>query len=309
LQRIPGLDKVNIGESFLSTRQTTSVLSAKIPSSSVFLTSLINKINECTDPFTLILDDFHVIAEQEVHDAVMFLIDNRPIQMNLIVSSRTDPPWPLARLRSHRDLTEVRDIDLRFTTGEATEFVNDVMGLNLSSENLAVLEKRTEGWIVGLQMAALSMQGQTDVSGFIKAFSGSHRFVLDYLIEEVLEQQPKNTQEFLLKSSILERMTASLCNAVTGCDESQVVLVQLDNNNLFLIPLDDERHWYRYHHLFSDLLRRHLEQINPDQVPVLHQQASEWYERTGLIIEAVNHALAAGDVERVARLVEGMRLP
>jgi len=242
---------------------------------------------------------------------------------------------PLARLRGRGQLTELRAADLRFTPDEAAAFLNDVMGLGLSTEDIAALDARTEGWIAGLQMAAISMQGRKDVTGFIKAFSGSHRFVLDYLVEEVLNQQSPTVQEFLLKTSILERMTAPLCDAVleiggrrleisSGQDQpptsdlqspisnyqssSQQVLEQLEAANLFIVPLDDERRWYRYHHLFADLLRSRLGQTWPDQSPVLHRRASEWYEQKGLIAEAVSHALAAGDVERVAHLVEGNAL-
>jgi LuxR family maltose regulon positive regulatory protein len=255
--------------------------------------------------------------------------------MHLSIAGRADPLLPLARLRARGQLTELRAADLRFTPDEAAAFLNDVMGLGLPAEDIAVLDARTEGWIAGLQMAALSMRGRKDVTAFIKAFSGSHRFVLDYLVEEVLDRQSSDTQDFLLKTSILERMTAPLCDAVleiggrrleisSGQDQppisnlqspisnyqssSQQVLEQLEAANLFIVPLDDERRWYRYHHLFADLLRSRLEQTRPDQAPVLHRRASEWYEQNGLVTEAVEHALAAGDTERVARLVAGNTL-
>jgi LuxR family maltose regulon positive regulatory protein len=267
------------------------------------LTGLINEIAQIPDPFALVLDDFQVITGQPVHNGITFLLDNMPPQMHLILSSREDPPWPLARLRARREMTELRTRDLRFTSEESAAFLNEVAQLDLSPEDVAALEERTEGWIVGLQMAVLSMRGRKDVSGFIKAFSGSHRFILDYLVEEVLEQQPRDVQEFLLKTSILGRMTAPLCNAVTGTEDSQTILAQLEQANLFLIPLDDERRWYRYHHLFADLLRNRLEQAQPGQVPALHRRASEWYESIGQIVEAVGHALLAGDVEWLGRLV------
>jgi len=272
----------------------------------------------------LVLDDFHVITEQQVHDGVTFLLDNMPPQMHLILSSRADPPWPLARLRARREMTELRTNDLRFTSQEAATFLNEVMKLDLSPEDVAVLEDRTEGWIAGLQMAALSMRGREDLSGFIRAFSGSHRFILDYLVEEVLDRQSNDIQEFLLKTSILEQMTAPLCDAVrfgrakspsssigtavTDSADSQTILTQLEQASLFLVPLDDERRWHRYHRLFTDLLRSRLEQTQPDQVSTVHRRASDWYEQNGLIAEAVSHAFAAGDVERVARLVEGNAL-
>jgi LuxR family maltose regulon positive regulatory protein len=296
---------------------------------------LINEIAEIPDPpsagsgrgFVLVLDDFHLITERQIHEGITFLLDNMPLPsrgMHLILSSRATPPWPLARLRARGEMTELRVQDLRFTPEQAAVFLNSAMKLGLSPEDVAALEERTEGWIAGLQMAAISMQGRKDVSGFIQAFSGSHRFILDYLVEEVLGQQPQTIQDFLLKTSILDRLTASLCDAVrfgsakspssseetavTDGSGSQAFLRRLEQASLFLIPLDDERRWYRYHHLFADLLRSRLEQTQPDQVPALHRRASEWYEKKGLIAEAVSHALAAGDVERVAHLVEGNAL-
>jgi LuxR family maltose regulon positive regulatory protein len=293
----------DVGEAALAALQ-----SPQRPSIKLLLASLINEIAEAPKAFALVLDDFHVITDQPVNDEVAFFLDNMPLQMHLILSSRADPPWPLARRRARGELTELRANDLRFTSQEAATFLNEVMKLDLSPEDMAALEERTEGWIVGLQMAALSMRGHKDVSEFIKAFSGTHRFILDYLVEEVLDRQFSDTQEFLLETSILERMTAPLCDAVTNRDDSQAILAQLEQANVFLIPLDDERRWYRYHHLFADLLRSRLEQTWPDRSPVLHCRASEWYEQKRLIAETVGHAFAAGDVERVARLVKGNTL-
>lgn len=219
------------------------------------LTSVINDIAEIPQPFILVLDDYHTIETQPIHDALTFLLDHMPPQLHLIIATRVDPPLPIARLRARGQLTELRAADLRFTVEETTNFLNEVMELNLSAADVNALDVRTEGWIVGLQMAALSMRGRKDVSDFIKAFSGSHRFILDYLVEEVLEQQPGDIQEFLLETSILERMTDPLCDAITDRDDSQAILAQLEQANLFLVPLDDERRWYRYHHLFIDLLR------------------------------------------------------
>lgn len=297
--------------------------SAQPPASEALLTSLINEIAATPAPFALVLDDFHVITAQPVHDQVVFLLDNLPPQMHLIIASRADPPWPLARLRARGEISELRATDLRFTPEEAAAFLNTTMGLDLSPADVTALEERTEGWIVGLQMAAISVQGRrqaagSDVSTFIQAFAGSNRFVLDYLAEEVLAQQTPAIQEFLLQTSILEQMTDSLCAAVLEAGEqrletaqlsatelpSQAILQYLEKANLFVVPLDDERRWYRYHHLFADLLQNQLKQTQPDQVPILHLRASEWYDRNGMIADAVSHALAAGDVERVAHLVE-----
>ena len=299
-----------VGEAARAALQSRGLANANTPPRvEVLLTGLISELTVADPaPFFLVLDDFHVITDPQVNDSLASLLDNLPPQMHLVLSGRADPPWPLARLRVCGELTELRTDDLRFTPTEAAAFLNDVMGLGLSAGDIAALDARTEGWIAGLQMAALSMQGRQDVSRFIKAFSGSHRFILDYLVEEVLDQQPSDIQEFLLKTSILERMTAPLCDAVTGRDDSQAVLTRLEQANLFLIPLDDERNWYRYHHLFADLLRVRLEGTRPEQTLALHRQASEWYEQNGLIAEAVSHALAAGDLKRVERLVEGNAL-
>ena len=294
-----------VGAAVMAVLQAPGIAGAATPPPiEPLLTGLINEIAEIPDPLVLILDDFHMITEQQVHDGAIFLLDNLPPPMHLILSNRADPPWPLARLRARREMTELRAEDLRFTSQEAATFLKDVMKLDLSPEDVAVLEERTEGWIAGLQMAALSMRGREDVSGFIKAFSGSHRFILDYLVEEVLDRQSPAIQEFLLKTSILEQMTASLCDAVTGSSDSQAILTQLEQANLFLVPLDDERRWYRYHRLFTDLLRSQLALIHPDQVPFLHQRASEWFEEKGFTEETIAHAFAAKDYERVARLAE-----
>jgi LuxR family maltose regulon positive regulatory protein len=288
--------------------------SPQSPSVEAILSMLINEIVTITQsghegcPCVLVLDDYHRITARPVHEALTFLLEHLPPQIHLAIAGRADPPLPLARLRARVQLTELRAADLRFTPDEAAAFLNDVMGLGLSTKDIATLDARTEGWIAGLQMAALSMRGREDVGGLIKAFSGSHRFVLDYLVEEVLVQQPPYIQDFLLKTSILERMIAPLCDAVTDGSESQTTLMQLERASLFLIPLDDERRWYRYHHLFADLLRNRLEQTQRDQVAALHRRASDWYQQNALVTEAVSHMLAAGDVERVADLVEGNAL-
>jgi LuxR family maltose regulon positive regulatory protein len=293
----------NLGETALA-----ALRSRQPPLIEPLLTGLINEIVTLSPPFVLVLDDVHVIANQQIHDGLTFLLDNLPPQMHLVLSSRSDPPWPLARLRARGEMTELRASDLRFSEQEAAAFLNEVMNLDLSAEDVAALEDRTEGWIVGLQMAALSMRGRKDGSALIAALTGTHRFILDYLVEEVLDQQSPAVQEFLLHTSILERLTAPLCNALTDGRNSRAILTQLEQANLFLVPLDDERRWYRYHRLFADLLRSRLERTHPDQVPVLHRRASEWYQQNGLIAEAVSYALAAGDVEQVARLVGGTAL-
>jgi LuxR family maltose regulon positive regulatory protein len=224
--------------------------------------------------------------------------------MHLVIATREDPHLPLARLRARGQLTELRAADLRFTPAEAAEFLNRVMGLNLSTEDIAALEARTEGWIAGLQLAALSMQGRSDAASFIQAFTGSHRFVLDYLVEEVLQRQPEGIHSFLLKTAILDRLSGSLCDAVTGREDGKGMLETLERGNLFIIPLDDQRQWYRYHPLFAEVLQARLLNEQPDQVFRLHQRASEWYEHNGSAADAIRHALAAEDFERAATLVE-----
>jgi len=281
------------------------------------LTTLVNEIDAFPDSLTLVLDDYHFIEAQSIHGSLAFLLDHLPPRMHLIMASRTDPPLPLAQLRARNELMELRAHDLRFAPDETSAFLNQVMGLSLSAEHVNALEARTEGWIAGLQLAAFSMSGRDDLPGFIAAFTGSHRFILDYLSDQVLQQQPKELQLFLLQTSILDRMNASLCDAlvdssttaeneesVAGQGESQAILEKLEQRNLFLVPLDDERRWYRYHHLFVDVLRHRLQETLPDRVIELHRRASEWFECEGMLPEAVDHALAARDLERAAQLIE-----
>jgi LuxR family maltose regulon positive regulatory protein len=268
------------------------------------LIALLNEITTVPDNFVLVLDDYHMIDSKPVDEALTFLLEHLPPQMHLVIATREDPQLPLARLRARGQLTELRAADLRFTPSEAAEFLNQMMGLNLSEENIAALEARTEGWIAGLQLAALSMQGRSDAASFIKSFTGSHHFVLDYLIEEVLQQQSASIQTFLLRTSILDRMCGPLCDAVLGSPSAsgQETLEYLERANLFIVPLDNERRWYRYHHLFAELLRQRLQQS--DNVAEYHIRASAWYEDNGLDIEAFQHAAAANDIERAERLME-----
>lgn len=285
------------------------------PPAESILTVLLNEITTISDNFMLVLDDYHVIDAKPVDTALTFLLTHLPPQMHLVIVTREDPQLPLARLRAQGHLTELRTTNLRFTRSEAADFLNQAMGLNLSIEHIAALETRTEGWVAGLQLAGLSMQGQQDPIGFITSFTGSHRFVLDYLVEEVLSQLPERIQTFLLGTSLLEYMCGPLCDAVMP-DRSvsgQATLEYLERANLFIVPLDNERRWYRYHQLFMDLLRQHLHQCitaspahaenHVNEVNELHIRASQWYEDHGLTIEAFRHAAAANDLERAERLI------
>jgi len=276
----------NIGKGALSMLQ-----SPQPPPTEAVLTSLINEIAAIPDRIVLVLDDYHLIEAQPIHDTLTFLLEHLPPQMHLVIATREDPPLPLARLRARGQLTELRATDLRFSSSEAAEFFGQVMGLDLSAEDIAALETRTEGWIAGLQLAAISMQGHEDASSLIKSFTGSHRFVLDYLVEEVLHQQSGSVQTFLLQTAILDRLTGSLCDSLTGQDNGQATLEMLERSNLFIIPLDEERRWYRYHHLFGDLLRRRLHRTQPEQVSALHCRASAWFEQNGLADGAIEYAL------------------
>lgn len=282
-----------------------SLRSPQPPPVESILTLLVNEICSLPDHLILVLDDYHTIEAAAIHSAMAFLLDNLPPRLHLVIATRADPPLPLARWRSRSQLVEVRTDDLRFTPDESATFLNQVMGLSLSAEDIAALESRTEGWIVGLQMAAISMQGRTDAAAFIRTFSGSHHYVMDYLVEEILSRQPEDIRTFLLQTSILERLAGSLCDAVTGQARSQAVLERLEEANLFLVPLDDERRWYRYHHLFRDVLRAKLRREYPAQeIQALHRRASQWYEQHGQIDKAVRHALQVKDFDRVAALIE-----
>jgi LuxR family transcriptional regulator, maltose regulon positive regulatory protein len=281
------------------------------PPSEMILSMLINEMTVRGD-LVVVLDDYHVIRNEMIHSAINFLIDHLPPQLHLVIATRSDPPLSLPRLRGRMQLTEIRSAQLRFTHAEVVNFLNQVMDLSLSREVVESLEKRTEGWIVGLQMAGLSMKGANDLDGFVRAFTGSNQFILDYLLEEVLQRQPPEIQDFLLRTSILDRLSADLCNALLWDEKlhapdpyrSHDILTYLEHNNLFLIPLDDEFRWFRYHHLFADLLRNQLERTQGSQVNELHRRASHWFELQGLVPDALSHAIKAGDFERAAELVE-----
>ncbi|MGO9782877.1 MAG: LuxR C-terminal-related transcriptional regulator [Streptosporangiaceae bacterium] len=268
------------------------------------LTALLNDMGTIAADTVLVLDDYHVIDAREVQDGMAFLLDHLPPQLHVVIASRTDPALPLARWRARGELVETRAADLRFTPDEAAVYLNETMGLRLTARDVAALEGRTEGWIAALQLAALSMQGRDDVAGFIAGFAGDDRYVVDYLAEEVLQRQPDRVQAFLLQTSILDRLSGPLCDAVTGQDDGKAMLAALDRGNLFLVPLDDRRQWYRYHQLFADVLRARLLDEQPGQVPALHRQASAWFEQHGEPSEAIGHALAAEDFGRAADLVE-----
>lgn len=288
-----------------------TALQAPQPPVDELLTPLLNQLAAVPTPFVLVLDDYHRLAGDAVDGVLAFLLDNLPPHLHLVIITREDPRLPLARLRARGHLTEIRAADLRFTGAEAAAFLNQTMGLALSADVAGALERRTEGWVAGLQLAALSMQGADDPAGFVAAFTGSHRFVLDYLTEEVLSQQPPAIQRFLLATSVLDRLCGPLCDAVLADADgtAQAMLADLQRANLFLVPLDNERRWYRYHHLFRDLLRGRLAATPTTDPHLLHTRASQWYEANGDPLAAFQHAAAAGDVARALRLVAGDGIP
>lgn len=268
------------------------------------LTGLLNDLSAVARELVLVIDDYHVIQSGPVHDGLAFLIASLPPNVHLVLASRADPPLPLARLRARGDLVEVRAADLRFTTDEASDYLTHSMGLPLTPQQISTLDDRTEGWIAALQLAALSMRGRDDIADFVAGFAGDDRYIVDYLIEEVLQNQPPEVRSFLLHTSILGRMNAPLADAVTGRGDGRAMLEALDRGNLFLVPLDDHRHWYRYHHLFAEVLRARLTEEQPDSVPELHRRASAWHEQHGEQDSAIQHALAAPDHALAARLIE-----
>jgi ATP/maltotriose-dependent transcriptional regulator MalT len=282
--------------------------SEPLPPIETVLTIWINGLTALQNEVVLVFDDYHLITAQPIHHSVAYLVDHLPHHLHLVMATRADPPLPLARLRTRGHLTEIRAAELRFTSLETTAFLTHTLGLHLSGEDIAALEARTEGWIAGLQLAGLSMQGRENISAFLKAFTGSQRYIIDYLAEEVLARQPEPVQTFLLQTAILERLQGSLCEAVIGEHggeaSGQAMLEQVEQANLFLTPLDEERLWYRYHQLFAEALRHRLQRKDPMLVPELHRRASAWYEQQGLTHDAVYHALAATDFAQAARLIE-----
>src|SRR3954453_3637140 len=260
------------------------------PPTEAVLATLLNDLNAVENDVVLVLDDFHVIEAPEVQDGMEFLLEHLPPRIHLVLAARADPALPLARLRGRGELVEVRAAALRFTPDEAAGYLNGVMGLALTPRDVEALEGRTEGWIAALQLAALSMQGRDDVAGFIAGFAGNDRYIVDYLAEEVLQRQPERVRSFLLQTSVLGRLSGPLCDAVTGRDGGRAMLEALDRGNLFLVPLDDRRRWYRYHHLFADVLQAHLLDEQPDVAPGLHRRASAWHAENGERFGAVDHA-------------------
>jgi LuxR family maltose regulon positive regulatory protein len=266
---------------------------------------MLNELTALPNELLLTLDDYHVVEDRRVHEQVAAFLDRLPPNVHVVITSRADPPLPLARLRARGELVEIRAADLRFTPEEeAAAYLNDVMDLDLAAGQLAILEARTEGWIAALQLAALSIQGRDNIADFISGFAGDDRYIVDYLVEEVLQRQPEHVREFLLQTSVLNRLTGPLCDAVTEQHGGRATLESLDRANLFVVALDDRRQWYRYHHLFGDVLRAHLANEQPEQVADLHRRASEWYEQNADRPEAIHHALSAGDFGHAADLVE-----
>jgi len=299
---IAALENANGQMKFENAR--TVLQSAQPLHSEVVLTAIINAIALVPDTMILVLDDYHIIRTPAIHQQISFLLERQPIQMHLVLVTREDPLLPIARLRARGEIVEIRQQELRFSLEECADFLQRVMGVRLGSEKINALERRTEGWIVGLQLAALSMQGRSDLSGFVQTFTGSSRFILDYLIEEVFERQSAEVKDFLLKTSILEHLSGSLCEAMTDNVNSHRLLENLEQSNLFIVPLDPAGLWYRYHHLFSDLLRHRLRELGQPLVDSLHLRASQWYEAEGYLAEAIQHAIEAKDWERSAGLIE-----
>lgn len=268
------------------------------------LTALINELSSVANDFFIVLDDYHLIESDQIHSGISYLLEHMPVQMHLVIVSRADPPLPLAHFRGKEMMLEIRTDDLRFNLDEVTELLNELTLSELSSDHVAALNERTEGWVVGLKMAALSMSGKKDIPGFIAAFTGSQRFIMDYLVEEVLQKQTQEVRDFLMKTSILERLCSPLCDTVSGYKGGQEILLELERGHLFIIPLDELRQWYRYEHLFADLLRHQCETVyGTVQVADLHKKASQWYEDNNFFDDAIHHALAARDWEPAMRLI------
>lgn len=303
LQTIEG----NIGEGVLSVLHSPQ----PAPTESI-LTALLNELAALPAPLILVLDDYHAASSREVDEAVSFLLDHLPAQLHLVITSREVPAISLPRLRARDQLTELYAADIRFTLSEAEALFNHVMNLQLSTDHITELQSRTEGWAAGLRLAALSIQEDRDADRLLQSFTGNHHFVLDYLAEEVLQRQSSKVQDFLLRTSILDRLCGSLCDDLMGYSgaSGKDMLIELDRRNLFVVPMDQERRWYRYHHLFADILRRRLlENTALGDISELHRRASLWYENQGFEIEAFHHAVKAQDITRSARLLQGRGMP
>lgn len=298
---VAALDRVQEG---VGSAALTMLRSPHPPPTKVVLTSLLNDLASVPGDLILVLDDYHTIGAPAIHDAVAFLLGNLPPQMHLVIATRSDPPLPLSRLRARHQLVEIRGPELRFTLEEVDTFLNRAMGLDLTAGDVAALQSTTEGWIAALQLVAVSLQERREVPSLVATITGAHRYIVDYLVDEVLSRQPEEDRLFLLRTSILSELGGPLCDAVTGRSDSAAVLERMERANLFMTPLDDERRWYRYHHLFAECLRNRLEAEEPGSVPELHRRASQWYERHGLVDVAIGHVLSAQDFEEAARLVE-----
>jgi len=301
---VAALQTIQTGKVVIGEAVQEALHSPQPPPVEALLTALINDIATSSEAFVLVLDDYHLIDSPQIDQALTFLLNHLPAPLHLAIATRVDPSLPLSRLRARGQLTELRTAELRFTPDEAALFLKLVTELEVSAADVAALERRTEGWIAGLQLAALSMQGTDDISGFIHSFTGTHRYIIDYLADEVLQQCTEPVKAFLLHTSILNRLCGELCDALTGESHGQALLQHLEQANLFLVPLDNQRRWYRYHHLFADLLRQRLQdETTLDEITDLHKQASQWYEAQELLSEALHHALATQDFERAARLM------
>jgi len=281
---------------------------AQNPLDTAILSLLVNELSAVPNDFVIVLEDYHVLNTQEIHQMMIFLIEHLPTKMHLVILTRADPHFPLARLRGRGDLTEIRVKDLRFSREDATVFLHEMTGLNLSEENVRILMDRTEGWITGLQLAALSMHGRENFSSLITTFGSGHDYIVDYLIEEVLERQPDNLKMFLLQTSILSRLNGDLCDALTGQHDGEATLEHLEKANLFVSSLGGEYRWYRYHHLFADVMTNRLKRFYPEQIPELNLQAAKWFQQNNLFTESIEHALAANNYQFAAELVENQAL-
>ena len=280
------------------------LLAAGQPATRTLLTAVLNEVGAHSAEVDLILDDYHLADGAAVAEGMTFLIAHRPPNLHVVVSTRADPNLPLARLRARGELVEIRAVDLRFTAHETASYLTDVGGLAVAATDVTALESRTEGWAAALQLASLSMQGRDDIGDFVAGFAGTDRYVVDYLADEVLSRQPDEVRDFLERTSILDVLSGELCDSVLGRTGSRAMLERLERANLFLVSLDDQRVWYRYHHLFADVLRARLLDENPQLVPELHRRASVWYEQHGDRAGAIRHAMDGGDVERAAMLIE-----